>query len=215
LLDFTTTPKAPWYALRRVLAPTAVLITDEGLAGLRIHVVNDQLSSAQGDLRLTLYNFTGTAVEEVVSTIEVEGHSERNWNAATLLGGFRDLTNAYRFGPPAYDVVRVRFETGDNVSEDFYLPLGPSRPQETDLGLEAHAGLEGERWHVSVRTRRFAQWVALEVPGFVPNDSWFHLAPGTERTFVLRPLNGDPGASPRGRIRALNSLHSSPITIEK
>jgi beta-mannosidase len=151
----------------------------------------------------------------VTSAIEVDGHSQRHWNAATLLGGFRDLTNAYRFGPPSYDLVRARLEVGDDVSEDFYLPLGPSRPQEPDLGLEAKAALEGDCWHVTLRTRRFAQWVALEVPGFVPNDSWFHLAPGAERAFGLRPLNGDAGASPRGRVRALNSFHSSAITIEE
>jgi beta-mannosidase len=63
-----------------------------------------------------------------------------------------------------------------------------------------------------VRTRRFAQWVAIDVPGFAPDDSWFHLAPGGERTVTLRPfVEGKP---PRGRVRALNGLYSSPIVIE-
>jgi beta-mannosidase len=213
LLDSYTVPKAPWYALRRVLAPLAVLITDEGLAGLRVHLVNDQPSSAQGDLRLTLYNANGAAVDEAVSSIEVGGHSERHWNAATLLGGFRDLTNAYRFGPPAYDVVRARLEVGDAVSEAFSLPLGPGRPQEPDVGLEAHAAPVGDSWQLTVRTRRFAQWIAIEVPGFAPEDSWFHLAPGSERSVMLRPLVGS--TSPNGRVHALNCLHSSPVVIEQ
>ena len=61
LLDSFTEPKAPWYALRRVLAPVAALITDEGLAGLRVHVVNDRASSVEGTLRLTLFNPGGSA----------------------------------------------------------------------------------------------------------------------------------------------------------
>jgi len=212
LLDSFTVPKAPWYALRRVLTPVAVLLTDEGLAGLRVHVVNDGASPIQGNLRLTLYNAGGSAVEEVESLIDVDGRSEEQRNAATLLGGFRDLTNAYRFGPPAYDVVRARLETGDVVSETFHLPAGLGRPQETDLGLEAHASRAGDDWQLHVGTRRFAEWVALEVPGFAPEDSWFHLAPGGERTIGLRPL-GD-GASPKGRVRSLNSLYSVPIVVE-
>ena len=73
LLDSFTVPKAPWYALRRVLAPVAVLITDEGLAGLRIHVLNDQASSLRGTLRLTLYNAGGAAVEEAESAVRSTG----------------------------------------------------------------------------------------------------------------------------------------------
>jgi beta-mannosidase len=213
LLDSTTTPKAPWYALRQVLAPLTVLITDEGLAGLRVHVVNDRPSSAQCDLRLTLYNASGAAVEDAASPVEIEGHSERHWNAATLLGGFRDLTNAYRFGPPAYDLVRARLEAGDVVTEAFYLPLGQGRPQEPDLGLEARAARVGDIWELTILTSRFAQWIAIDVPGFAPEDSWFHLAPASQRTVVLRPLG--IGASPTGRVRALNGLHSSPVVIDK
>jgi beta-mannosidase len=212
LLDSFTAPKAPWYALRRVLAPVAVLMTDEGLAGLRVHVVNDQATSIEGGLRLTLYNHGGAAVEEVESVVEVDEHSERQWNAATLLGGFRDLTNAYRFGPPAYDVVQVRLDTGGVVSEAIHLPAGSGRPQEADIGLEAHASLVGDSWQLNIRTRRFAQWVAIEVPGFAPDDSWFHLAPGGERTIGLRSLADGP---PKGRVRALNCLYSSPIVVEQ
>lgn len=213
LLDSYTVAKAPWYALRQVLAPVAALITDEGLAGLRVHVVNDKPTALRGGLRLTLYNAGGAAVEEAESSIEVDRHSERHWNAATLLGGFRDVTNAYRFGPPAYDVVRASLEAGGVVSEAFYLPLGPGRPQEPDLGLEARASLRGDVWELTVSTRRFAQWIVIEVPGFCPEDSWFHLAPGGERNVMLRAL-GD-GTSPKGRVRALNSLHSSPIVVEQ
>ena len=73
LLDSFTAPKAPWYALRRVLAPVAALITDEGLAGLRVHVVNDHASPVEGTLRLTLFNPGGSAVEEVESAVQVDG----------------------------------------------------------------------------------------------------------------------------------------------
>ena len=97
------------------------------------------------------------------------------------------------------------------VSEAFYLPAGSGRPQEPDLGLEARASRHGDEWQITIATRRFAQWVAIEVPGFAPDDSWFHIAPGTERTVSLRALSGD--AAPRGRVRALNGLYSAPVVV--
>lgn len=214
LLDSFGFPKAPWYVLRRTLAPVATLITDEGLAGLRIHLVNDRIASIRGELRLALYNARGAVVEEGASAIEVKGQSERHWNAATLLGGFRDLTNAYRFGPPEYDLVRVTFESEETRSEAFHLPLGVGRPLEPDLGLEARASLVGDIWNVTIRTRRFAQWVVVDVPGFLPSDSWFHIAPDSVRQVTLQPLN-DGDAAPRGKVRALNCQFESPIVLER
>ena len=220
LLDASGAPKAPWFALRRVLAPVELLLTDDGLSGLGVHVVNDRPDPARGTLRMTLYDLAGTAIDEAVTPVEVAGRSQRQWSTAALFDGFRDLTNAYRFGPPAYDVVRVRLEIdgadgiGGTVGwgrEAVFLPGGHGRPLEPDLGLEASATGDGGRWQVNLATRRFAQWVALDVPGYRPDDSWFHLPPGAERTVVLHPTGAD--GPPKGRVRALNGLRSVPIVV--
>ena len=211
LLDADGSPKAPWFALRRVLAPVALVVTDEGLAGLRIHVINDQPSPCRGTLHLSLFDPAGFEVETVTGDVDVPGRSQRAWSAVSFLDGFRDLTDAYRFGPPAYDAVRVALDMDGVVTETVHLPTGSGRPVEADLGLEARAALDGDRWSVTIGTRRLAQWVALDVVGYTPDDSWFHLAPGCERTVSLRPRGVD--APPKGRVRALNGLHSVPIVI--
>lgn len=89
----------------------------------------------------------------------------------------------------------------------------PAAPddREADLGLEAHAAPDGDAWRLTVRARRFAQWVALDIPGFAPEDSWFHVAPDSEHAVALRPLAD--GASPKGRVRALNGLYSIPLEV--
>ena len=56
-----------------------------------------------------------------------------------------------------------------------------------------------------VSTDRFAQGVRIEVPGWVAEDGWFPLLPGTSRDVALRPVVGrTPPAAPRGRVVALN-----------
>jgi beta-mannosidase len=219
LRDVDGWPKAPWYAVRRAMAPVAVLLRDEGFSGLDVHVFNDRSAPLVGELDLQLYTAYGDPADGATMSIDLGARSETSVNAATLLNGFRDLTHAYRFGPPAYDVVVARLRVDDEaVSEAIHLPGGAARAVEADLGLTAtgHRASDGT-WQVTVSTRRFAQWVRVDVPGFVPSDSWFHLAPGAARTVALcavSPPAGGTDRRPSGAVSALNLASSVPVRIE-
>ncbi len=128
-------------------------------------------------------------------------------DAATLFDAFHDLNWAYRFTPPAHDVVAVTLvgPDGETLAEAVHLPGGINRSVEPDLGLETRltAG-PADRWQLEISTRRFAQWVVVEVPGYRPDDSWFHLAPGACRVVVLERAGAT--GPPRGEVRALNAV---------
>jgi beta-mannosidase len=112
-------------------------------------------------------------------------------------------------------VVGLRDATGRVVSDVVHLPAGLDRPVEPEIGLAATARPEVDGgWELSVTTRRLAQWVVVEIPGFRPSDSWFHLAPGASRTVSLTPCGGPGGAErPSGQVRALNSQAAARIVI--
>jgi len=216
LLDCLGRPKAPWYALRRVFAPVAVLVTDEGLAGLAMHVVNDRPEPFIGRLELRLYASNGATVEAADHTVDLGPRASSTVGVESVLGGFRDINRAYRFGPPAYDVLvaSLRGCDGSEVSEVVHLALGLKRPMQADLGLQALARQrQGGSWALTVSSRHFAQFVAIDIPGFRPSDSWFHLAPGASRTVELH-AEGRPG-EPAGRVRALNSAIISLVVLER
>ena len=221
LLDSTGRPKAPWYALRRALDPLAVLMIDEGLSGLMIHVVNDRPRPFHGAIRFAAYSEAGLRVEDATQAIAVDGRSSASISASALLEGFRDLTRAYRFGPPTHDVLTVSLSSdGDEPErEAFFLPLGFARPRLDDIGLRATAVHDASNdWLLTITTTTtsFAQWVAIDVPGYAPSDSWFHLAPGATRTIALRAEAADGAPTdraPSGEVRALNSRTPSPITF--
>ena len=126
-------------ARRRVLDPLVVLVADEGLSGLFFHVVNDHATAFEGRFELSVYADDGLRVEHAEQPIEVAARGAATVSATDLLGGFRDLTSAYRFGPPAHDVVVGRLISGDGATEReaFYLPLGQSRARLSDVGLNA------------------------------------------------------------------------------
>ena len=45
---------------------------------------------------------------------------------------------------------------------------------------------------VAVSTDRLAQSVSLTVPGYLPDDNWFHLAPGRPKIIRLHPFGERP-----------------------
>ena len=215
IVDSLGRPKAPWYALRRVLSPLAVLITDEGLSGLHLHVVNDRPHPFNGQLRLAAYADDGLRVEDAERAIKVGGHGACTVSATEMLGGFRDLTRAYRFGPPAHEVVTATIVSADDESEHeaFYVSSrGVERRPDVGLTASVTRRAGEEEWELTIATRLFARWVAIDAPGFAPSDTWFHLAPGAQRTVRLR--GADPDRVPRGDVRALNSRVPSSITLE-
>jgi beta-mannosidase len=59
---------------------------------------------------------------------------------------------------------------------------------------------------VKISTRRFAQSVWIEAEGFVAEDAYFHLAPGTDTTVRLQRIPLEPERALRGRVHALNAL---------
>jgi beta-mannosidase len=59
------------------------------------------------------------------------------------------------------------------------------------------------RYAVTIRTRRFAVAVAIAVESCLPDDNYFHLTPGAEKTVVFVRQGVGPGR-PQGWLHALN-----------
>jgi len=206
VIDALGRPKAPWFALARAGAPVAVLLTDEGLNGLAIHLVNDTATGVSGVVEVGLCT-AEHQVEEARCPVWVPARDGITLNAASLFDGFRDVTYAYRFGPRPYELVTVRLvgEDGTVISQTSFLPGGLVRPVQIELGLQAEVrSADDGAWTLHVSSRRFAQFVNVDCPGFRPANSWFHLPPGGTETIALLPEQSS-GPAPRGQARALNS----------
>ena len=213
VVDALGRPKSSWFALRRVQQPRAILASDEGLNGLRLHVLNDCADALMGRVRVELFARGEMPLEQVEIDVRVDGRG--SVELSHLFDGFRDLTYAYRFGSPAHDVVVASLVDDRDalVSRAVYLPLGLARALEADIGLHATAKpLDGGDWLLVVETRRFAQSVAVDVPGFRPDDSWFDLPPGAIASIVLHPVS--ERTRPSGEVRALNSTVTASISVE-
>jgi beta-mannosidase len=214
LLDVGGRPKAAYHYVRRVLQPLAVFFSDEGLNGVNLHAVNDGATPWEGELQLALFRdgelrVGGGAVPVV---IPARGALERP--AAALLEGFTDTTYAYHFGPPGHDLSVVRLVASDGavVREAFHFPLGHGSRTEAELGVTASVRpLPDGDFVLEVSSRRFAQAVFVDVSGFVPDDNYFHLAPGGAHQVRLQRAGaiGDP----KGSVLPLNARAATRIVV--
>ncbi|MGZ4341521.1 MAG: glycosyl hydrolase 2 galactose-binding domain-containing protein [Solirubrobacteraceae bacterium] len=208
VLDHRGEPKVAYHHLRRALAPVAVWSTDEGLDGVAVHVANDLPVPLRTTMRVALYRDLEIRVDEGRHDVELEPHSSATYNVETILGRFADVSWAYRFGPPAQDLIAVSLERedGELLSQCFRLPAGRPLAREAPerLAVEVHAQPAGEdAASLTVSSERFLYGVRPSVPGFCPEDDAFSVEPGRPRVVALRRIAAG-GEAARGSITALN-----------
>lgn len=222
IVDARARPKSAWHALRQVWQPVQVILTDEGLNGLHVHLINE--TAAPRTVRLTLRCLRdGEAVAaEAVQTLTLAPRASRRLAAAELLDHFFDFTYAYRFGPPAHDVVMATLHDVETSELNGYMsgdmsdaPLSQSvylhdRRADAlrDPGLRASVACEDGTWWLTVSAQRFARWVHIEDHAYLPEAEWFHLGPGQSRRIRLMHDacgNATTGAIPSGEVSALNA----------
>jgi beta-mannosidase len=207
VVDAAGAPKAAYFALKRAFAPVALHLSDEGGNGLAVHVANDRPETLAGTLELALFRAGEIPVGRASRPVEVPARAALELPAAACFEGFLDLSYAYRFGPPPHDLVAatLRGPAGDVRARAFHFPLELPTLREPDVGLaaEARPGAAADEAALVVRARRFAQSIAFDLEGFEPEDAYFHLAPGEERTVRLRRVSG--AGAPRGTLQPLNS----------
>ncbi|HEX3002786.1 MAG TPA: hypothetical protein VHO27_01135 [Angustibacter sp.] len=213
LLDAAGRPKSSWFALRDVAAPRVLLVTDEGLDGLAVHLVNDSPEPMTGRLVVDVLDRAGRSALDVEREVEVAAGQGRTWSVDGLLGVFRDLTHAHRFGPVQYDAVVARFVAsgGGDPIERVHVIDSTLRGEPCEVGLSAQAYQDVQgAWWLRVQTDRLARWVSIDVAGFEVSQSWFHLAPHHPRTLALRPAGAE---QPRGTVRAVGAVDVAAIEV--
>jgi beta-mannosidase len=189
LTDSTGRPKAALWYLKRAWAPVSIHLTDEGLDGYGIHAVNDSGEALEALVEIEMYQAGKSVSGSAQVPVTVPARGALTLQADALLGYFSDSTNAYRFGPPKYDVVSARLlraATGEVLSEDFQFPAGMDLRAQRDVKLEAHAERRADgRIEVILRSDAFLQSVAIACDAYTPNDNYFHMVPNQEKRIAF------------------------------
>ena len=205
VMDSLGRRKPAWYGLQRAFRSRQLVLTDEGLNGLGVHILNEADTPLQATLRVACFRDGSTPVRDVELPVELAPRGVLLMDSASLFPSFFDITYAYRFGPRVHDVttaILLDTVTGELIADACHFPdIGAL--QLRDLGLEVAVEHESGCWSLRLRSQHFAQFLHIEDSGFTARENWLHLLPGRERRIILQP-DGNPDAVPQGEVRALN-----------
>jgi beta-mannosidase len=216
ILDADGFPKPAYYYLRRVWQTRQVVLTDEGLDGIHLHVINETADSLSGFLELTLLKEPNVVVARHELPIELPARSRKMWSADDMLGSFYDVNYAYRFGPPHHDVVIATLLDGPRqvISEAFRFVqrrdpvVAPAR-----LELEAHMISDSE-YQLTLVCDRLLHGVRLAAKGYLPRDNYFHLVPSRPKTVLFSAVDSQAGPF-RASVEALNLDEVRFVAVKK
>ena len=195
-------PKSAWYALKRAFRPVQVMLSDEGLNGLHVHVLNETSRPVEASLHLAFLDSASKAVVKAERAVSLAPHGDLTLTAAEMLGRFFDATSAYRFGPAPHRLAHavLRDAQGEWLADAVQFPAGRDvTPVATGLAADLAEGPDG--WSLMLTTARPALSVQIDLEeSGRPAENGFHLVPHLPRRIALLGLPGRP----KGTVRALN-----------
>ena len=205
VIDSSNHPKAAYYFLKRVFQPVCVLITDEGLQGLHLHIINENSEPFTGTVEFSLLRDGNVPVAKARRDVTLNSGQTQSIQAEDLLGGFYDTAYAYRFGAPAYQVACAALtdKSGRLISQQFHFPLKHHFPPiASNLTTNLTAQADGT-YNLEILSDHFLYAVHIECEGWLPDDTYFHLMPNANKYITLKPVNAASKA-PQVVIHALN-----------
>lgn len=214
VVDSNAIPKLAWHGLRRAFRPVQVAVTDEGLNGLGIHVINEADTPLRARLTLVCLLAGDIVVMRRECEVALPARGARTMSSAEFIGSFFDITYAYRFGEPSLDVATVTLTdtvTGARLAEAAYYPLGRAALTH-DPGLSARLEREGEGWAVTIQAEKFAACIQIETPHHRAEDDGFHLLPGEQRRVMLLPT-GTAAGRPAGEVVSVAPLRERTVSV--
>ena len=217
IVDSTGNPKAAYYSLKRLWRSRQITLTDEGLKGIHLHLINESMETFAGFVEVTLLKKPSTVIVRQEVPVQLSGRSRQMLHPEEIVGGFYDVSYAYRFRPPHHDVVVATLLDTDRrvVSEAFHFFRRCDPAMVTTATLEASAEMTSETTcEVSLSCDRFLHAVRLDAKGIVPDDNYFHLVPQRKKVVTLTAI-GKPQRDFRVDVEALNVDSSQTIALRQ
>ena len=212
LTDELGSPKPVLHALSRVQKPVLAVLTDHGLNGLALQLVNDTAHLLRCKVHIQLYQHGQVCVAQHRRSVEVQTRSSNKWNLVEWLPGFMDLNWSYRFGPPSVDLVAAHItdERDSHIATALYFDPKLMLAFEGEPEFSATAEQTDPcriLVHLVASSPLFA--VHFDVHGWQASDEYFHMPPGSSRTIEFIG-SGHWYAC----VEALNSRRLTPVVIK-
>jgi len=215
VIDSHGLPKAAYYYLKRSWQPINIGITNESLNGLHVHVANETRENFTGVVEIILLNEFSVAVVSKKIELSIAPGATDLMKLDQVLGVFHDVTDTYKFGSSKHFVVSARLEdkAACEVGTAFYFPNSALPRIEGKVNSKATlAECKDGAYVLELSCEKFLYAVNIEMPGFIPDENYFHLMPGVSKSIKTYRVNGALGRV-KGYISAINMREDVKIKV--
>ncbi|MGX5200657.1 glycoside hydrolase family 2 protein [Aliikangiella sp. IMCC44632] len=219
IIDSQNIPKASYFQLQNVWASRAALITNEGLNGAFVTLINEHPKKLKGKLKINLIKYPNTSVAQTEKTISVDSNEKLKVSVEEAVGGFYDTGYAYRFGPPQFDIIHCELLDCEQnelcIHQDYLFTHDQLLPEISEPNVSATATVIDEnKLLLTLSANVFMQYVRIKVKGYSPQSNYFHLAANRPIKVMLN-ANDNATARFRGEVSAFNLTSTFPITLQE
>lgn len=214
MVDHKGQPKAAYYQIKQVMQPIQVLLTNEGLEGFHIHLINETELPFKGSISLKLLQHGHILIADKSQTCEIPARSQQHIEADALLEIFYDVAYAFRFGPPKHQQVCVELrDTDGNVVSEHVALVQKETPQRQTIQVDIQSEqLDDGRVIMNLCAAGFVQYARFDIKGYLPSNNYFHLIPGSPKQITFTPVVDAKKTSFKGYLEAVNL--SEPIKFK-
>tara|TARA_R110002096_G_scaffold8803_2_gene35865 strand:+ start:23808 stop:26276 length:2469 start_codon:yes stop_codon:yes gene_type:complete len=205
IIDADNDPKPAYYFLKRAWQGLSMRLTDRGLDGIELGVVNEGEQRLTAQLDVSLIRCPATVIAAGSTDAALEQSEEFSVSIDKLLGRFFDPAYSYRFGPPKHDVVAavLRDADGQLLATQCHFPGGYQLEQQANANVECEI-LEGDTGcTVRLTSDTFLQFAQLKARDWTFDDNFLNLVPGVTHSIVAR-RNNEEGRQLKIMLSALN-----------
>lgn len=188
IIDSLGQPKACYYYLKRAWQPVNILMTDESLSGVDLHICNNTQQELNVVLEVILLDQRSTKIASVDKPVKLSATESRTYNIENLLQQFHDVSYCYRFGSVKHQIISASLRCDEQlISESFIFPNKHNFPMDNEAELIIETNLsENGYLQLKLQCNKFLYAVNIECPGFIADNNYFHLMPKTVKIVTLK-----------------------------
>jgi len=215
LIDSNNRPKAAYYQLKNIWSNQLVILSNEGLDGAYVSLINETPEQLKGEIDIILLKDNNTIIAQETQQINISKNDKQKYSVDQILGRFYDTGYAYKFGRPQFDIMICRLKDHSQavINEAFmFIENYDIKPVE-NANINAFAKqIDQETISVTIISDQFLQFVRITAKNYQAENNYFHLCPNCEKTIKLNKTTQTDKIF-RGQIEATNLAKSIKIKL--
>lgn len=215
LIDSNNHPKAAYFQLKNIWGNQLVILTNEGLDGAYISLINETSEQLTGEIEVILLKDNETVVAQATKEVNISANDKQKHSVDKILQRFYDTGYAYKFGQPQFDIMicRLKNQSQSLIHEAFMFIGGYNiKPADNAVISATAKQIEQETLSLTIVSDQFLQFVRITARDYQAEDNYFHLSPNSEKTIILNKISSDDKKF-RGHIEATNINNSIKIKL--